>query len=280
MSKIIFAGGCFWGLQSVFDNLSGIEETQVGYTGGQTENPSYQDVCNNSTGHTEAVLVRYNPEKISLSDLLDLFFMSHDPTTPNHQGNDIGSQYRSGIYYNTTTEKHQILDKIKSLAPYFSDPIITEVKKATTFWPAETYHQKYYQKHKQHPSPQIGICQEAFLKKKLTSDQYWVLRGKGTEPPFSGKYLYTDETGTYHCAACNQPLFTSKSKFSSGCGWPSFDRALPDSIKLRKDFSHFMLRDEVICSRCSSHLGHLFPDPSTKTAVRYCINSLALTFRK
>jgi peptide-methionine (R)-S-oxide reductase len=113
-------------------------------------------------------------------------------------------------------------------------------------------------------------------KKNLTEEQYAVLRQKGTEPPFTGKYVYEKKDGTYNCAACGNPLFTSQAKFESGTGWPSFDRALPGSVKEVKDNSGGMSRTEVVCARCGSHLGHVFKDGPTKTGLRYCLNSVCL----
>ena len=168
------------------------------------------------------------------------------------------------------------MNKIKSL---YDKKIVTHIQKAKVFWPAETYHQKYYRKH---PRIYKNIEQnkDKFLHRVLSPEQYRIMRQKGTESPFSGKYIYTDEKGVYRCAACGQKLFESDRKFQSSCGWPSFDSAYPQSTFIRKDFSHFMIRDEVICRRCGSHLGHLFNDGMTETAVRYCINSLALKFTK
>ncbi len=114
----------------------------------------------------------------------------------------------------------------------------------------------------------------------LSSEQYRVMREKGTEPPFSGIYNDFDGDGSYKCAACGQTLFKSDAKFMSPCGWPSFDEALPDSVVFAEDNSHYMKRTEVLCSRCGSHLGHVFSDGPTKTGERYCINSVALSFRK
>lgn len=114
------------------------------------------------------------------------------------------------------------------------------------------------------------------LKKKLTPEQYKVLREKGTEMPGTGKYLHEKKDGTYKCAACGNPLFSSDTKFDSGTGWPSFDEALPGAVEFVKDGSHSMGRTEVVCANCKSHLGHIFDDGPTKTGKRYCMNSVCL----
>ncbi|MBU6231154.1 peptide-methionine (R)-S-oxide reductase MsrB [Patescibacteria group bacterium] len=114
------------------------------------------------------------------------------------------------------------------------------------------------------------------IKQKLTPEEYRVLRQKGTEAPFSGKLLHDDRTGTYNCKVCGRPLFSSGAKFDSGTGWPSFDQALPGAVEEKADTSHGMVRTEVICKNCGSHLGHLFDDGPTKTGKRYCLNSVCL----
>ncbi len=116
-------------------------------------------------------------------------------------------------------------------------------------------------------------------RQRLSPEQYEVLRQSATEPPGSGKYLHVDEGGVFHCAGCGAPLFTSTNKFDSGSGWPSFDRAIAEgTVVERPDHSHFMVRTEIVCARCSGHLGHVFPDGPTETGMRYCVNSLALDF--
>lgn len=117
---------------------------------------------------------------------------------------------------------------------------------------------------------------EGEWKEKLTPEQYVVLREKGTEAPFSGKLLHEKRDGTYNCAACGNPLFSSDAKFDSGTGWPSFDEALPGAVKEVADDSHGMHRAEIVCAQCGSHLGHVFPDGPTDTGMRYCLNSVCL----
>lgn len=120
------------------------------------------------------------------------------------------------------------------------------------------------------------ISTEEELRKRLTPEQYHVLREKGTETPFSGAYVHEEKDGTYTCVVCGNPLFLSGAKFDSGSGWPSFDEAIPGSVNLVRDLSHDMVRTEVTCARCGSHLGHLFDDGPTKTGKRYCMNSVCL----
>lgn len=144
--QIIFAAGCFWGVQYYFDQVPGVVKSTVGYTGGHTENPSYEQVCTHTTGHAEAVLLEYNPEKVSYETLVKQFFRMHDPTQLNRQGPDIGDQYRSAIFY-FSDEQKEIAEKIKARAQKnYKNLVVTEVTKATEFYPAEEYHQKFTEK--------------------------------------------------------------------------------------------------------------------------------------
>jgi len=142
----IFAAGCFWGVEAVFRKLKGVIDTEVGYTGGHTQNPTYQEVCTDTTGHAEAVKVTFDPEITTYEELLNTFWETHDPTTVNRQGPDVGSQYRSAIFYQDeqqrqTAEKSKIAHQKK-----LDRPIVTEVIPAATFYPAEDYHQRYFEK--------------------------------------------------------------------------------------------------------------------------------------
>jgi len=144
-----FAAGCFWGIEAHFREIEGVENATVGYTGGHTENPTYKDVCSNTTGHAEAVLVEFDPSKVSYQRLLDAFFAMHDPTTKNRQGPDVGSQYRSAIFFHSPEQESLARANVKRLEHErkFARPIVTEIVPAGTFWKAEEYHQRYYQKH-------------------------------------------------------------------------------------------------------------------------------------
>jgi len=144
-----FAAGCFWGVQAEFDKVKGVVATTVGYTGGRTEKPTYRDVCSDATGHAEAVQVVYDPAVVTYGQLLDKFWSMHDPTTLNQQGPDYGSQYRSVIFYHSPEQQAAATASKEKLekARRFPRPIVTEIVPAVVFWPAEEYHQKYFQKH-------------------------------------------------------------------------------------------------------------------------------------
>ncbi len=140
------AGGCFWCLEAVYDELKGVESVESGYMGGRTPDPTYEDVCSGDTGHAEIVRITYDPKVVSFAELLQVFFVIHDPTTLNRQGNDVGTQYRSAIFYHSPEQKTQAEAVIANIegAKLFDDPIVTEVVPASTFYIAEAYHQEYY----------------------------------------------------------------------------------------------------------------------------------------
>ena len=146
--KAVFAAGCFWGVESTFQQMEGVKSTTVGYIGGKVKNPSYELVCTGLTGHAEAVEVEYNPNVVSFEKLLDTFFELHDPTTLNRQGPDIGTQYRSAAYFSNDDEKKIIETKINTLneSGKFNSRIVTEIEEITDFYDAEDYHQDYYKK--------------------------------------------------------------------------------------------------------------------------------------
>ena len=144
--KATFAAGCFWGVESSFRQLDGVIDVTVGYTGGRIKNPTYEMVCSDRSGHAEAVEVEYDPSVVSYDTLLDVFWEIHDPTTMHRQGPDFGSQYRSAIFYHDESQRQAAEASIKRAAPLFEDPIVTEITPASEFYPAEEYHQRYYER--------------------------------------------------------------------------------------------------------------------------------------
>ena len=148
MAEAIFAAGCFWGVESMFRKITGVEQTEVGYTGGTTENPEYREVCTGRTGHAEAVRVSYDPNRISYGELLEAFWACHDPTTRDRQGPDIGSQYRSAVFFTTPEQRAAALDSKQALehSGRLSRPVVTAIEPAGRFWRAEEYHQRYEEK--------------------------------------------------------------------------------------------------------------------------------------
>lgn len=147
-SKATFAAGCFWHVEAEFRKLKGVINVTSGYSGGITKNPSYEEVCTGKTGHAESVLVEYDPSQVSYQELLNLFWKIHDPTTINRQGPDIGTQYRSAIFYHDEEQKKLANESKKEMQKKFNKPIITKIKKAGEFYKAEEYHQRYYEKNK------------------------------------------------------------------------------------------------------------------------------------
>lgn len=156
------AGGCFWCLEAVFEQVRGVERVVSGYTGGQLDNPSYEAVCGGETGHAEAVQLSFNPARVSYEELLALFFSIHDPTTPNRQGNDVGSQYRSAIFFHNPAQLQEARKMIAGLDAMhiWRSPIVTELAEAQVFYPAETFHQHFYARH-----PEQGYCQAVIAPK-------------------------------------------------------------------------------------------------------------------
>ncbi|MHA7967441.1 peptide-methionine (R)-S-oxide reductase MsrB [Paenibacillus sp. CAU 1782] len=292
----MFAGGCFWCMVSPFEEMPGIIGIQSGYSGGHTENPTYEEVCSETTGHAEVVQIAFNPDIFPYSKLLDIFWHQIDPTDSGGQFHDRGESYRTAIFY-YTEEQRLLAEKSKEeleKSGRFDKPIVTEITEAGPFYPAEDYHQGYH-----HTNPfrykmyRKGSGRDAFiakhwttakdegeLKKRLTPIQYEVTQNNATERPFTGEYWDHEEEGIYVDIVSGEPLFSSRDKYDAGCGWPSFTKPLQKaSIIEHTDTSHFMVRVEVRSKEADSHLGHVFDDgPRDKGGLRYCINSASLRF--
>lgn len=293
MKDIYFAGGCFWGTEHFFKQVRGVISTEVGYANGHTSNPSYEEVCSHTTGFAETVHVTYAPDQVSLDKLLELYFLTIDPTSLNRQGGDIGDQYRTGIYYTDSTDLSTIRAALKGLQSKHSKPVVIEVEPLDSFYSAESYHQDYLEKNPSgycHINPALfRYAREANayvkpsddeLRKKLTPMQYAVTQRASTEPAFSNDYWDEKREGIYVDVTTGEPLFISTDKFDSGCGWPSFSRPIDSTlISEHQDNSHGMRRIEVRSKSGNAHLGHVFEDgPQERGGLRYCINSAALRF--
>ncbi len=296
LEKATFAGGCFWCLVEPFDTRPGIEKVISGYTGGHTENPTYEEVCSNTTGHYEAVQITFDPNVFPYEKLLEVYWTLIDPTDPGGQFHDRGSSYKTAIFYHTEEQREKAEQSKRNLdaSGKFDKPIVTEILPAKTFYPAEDYHQDYYLKNPLHYKMyKKGSGRQDFiekhwgtekdleqLKKILTPMQYKVTQENGTEPPFQNEYWDHEEEGIYVDIVSGEPLFSSTDKYDAGCGWPSFTKPILDKqIKENLDTSYGMRRIEVRSSYADSHLGHVFEDgPVDKGGLRYCINSAALRF--
>jgi len=172
------AAGCFWCVEAVFDDLKGVEDVVSGYSGGQTENPTYRQVCDGNTGHAEVAQIKFDPSVISFKDILRVFFSVHDPTTMNRQGADIGTQYRSAIFYHNDEQKRDAEEVIKEITDegVYDDPIVTEVTALEKFWPAEDYHQEYFANNPNVPycaavvSPKVKKFRQKFADRLKSAD--------------------------------------------------------------------------------------------------------------
>lgn len=301
--EIWLAGGCFWGLEAYLELLDGVEFTQVGYANGDTLGPTYEDVCYHNTGHAETVYVRFDEDRLPLPRLLAYFFRAIDPTTLNRQGSDRGVQYRSGIYYMDESMKPVIDAAIDELQKSIRAMVVVEVRPLRNYWPAEEYHQHYLAKnphgychvdlsvldadpgakrnrHSAAAAEKYPRPDQQNIREKLTSLQYRVTQEEATEPPFTNEFEDNHRAGLYVDVVTGEPLFSSRDKYDSGSGWPSFTRPVsPGVIIAKADHSLYPPRVEIRSRSGNSHLGHVFDDgPPDRGGRRYCLNSAALRF--
>lgn len=297
--EIYLAGGCFWGTEHFLRQIRGVTDTEVGYANSEKPQPGYREVCSGSTHAAETVRVEYDPEQLSLDRLLRLYFKTIDPTSKDRQGNDRGSQYRTGIYYTDSADRPVIEEALSELARQYEKPLAVEFLALQNFYKAEDYHQDYLLNNpggychippalfesarEGNPLPEKTAFEKTEteqLKKILSPLQYAVTQENSTEPPFDNEYWNENREGIYVDITTGQPLFLSTDKFESGCGWPSFTKPIDNSlIEEKKDLSHNMRRIEVRSALGDAHLGHVFPDgPAESGGLRYCINSASLRF--
>ena len=309
-SKATFAGGCFWCMEADFEKLAGVVEVISGYSGGNVVDPSYEQVSSGGTGHLESAQVIYDPSIITYSRLLEHFWKNIDPLDDSGQFCDKGYQYTTAIFYHDEEQKDLAEASMKKAEEVLGKRVLTPIFKFEKFYNAEEYHQDYYKKKPIRYNTYRKLCgrdqrlrdlwkgkelqintigytkpTDKELKEKLTTLQYQVTQQDATEKPFDNEYWNNTEEGIYVDVVSGEALFSSKDKYKSGTGWPSFTKPLePGNIVEKEDRILFIKRTELRSKQADSHLGHLFTDgPSssehpTGTGLRYCINSAALRF--
>ena len=309
LDTIYLAGGCFWGTDHFMRQIPGVVETQAGYANSNVPNPTYREVCTGRTGAAETVKVVYDTDSVTLPFLLNLYYQTIDPTSLNKQGNDRGTQYRTGIYYTNPKDAAVVAESVEALQAEYSRPLAIEVGQLKNFYPAEDYHQDYLDNNpggychinpalfrmarqaidpnapvyrKEHKESEVSYTKpsDSELREKLTPLQYEVTQNNATERPYLNEYNAEFRPGIYVDIATGEPLFLSTDKFESGCGWPAFSKPISDDLITElRDTSHGMVRTEVRSAHGDSHLGHVFNDGPRETGgLRYCINSASLRF--
>lgn len=311
IKTIYLAGGCFWGTEHFMEQIPGVVDAVVGYANSRVPNPSYKEVCSGTTGAAETVKVMYDADRVTLPFLLNLYYQTIDPTSLNRQGNDRGTQYRTGIYFTDPGEAATVAESLEALQARLDRPVAIEAGPLQNFYEAEDYHQDYldvnpggychinpalFRMARQAVDPSVpanlkaaeadgggktyGKPSDEELRHRLTPLQYEVTQRNATERPFTNEYDHEFRPGIYVDIVNGEPLFVSTDKYDSGCGWPAFSRPISDDlIKEVSDTSHGMVRTEVRSAHGDSHLGHVFNDgPRDKGGLRYCINSASLRF--
>lgn len=293
------------GIEAYMERVNGVIDATSGYANGTTNQPSYEEVVSQSTGHAETVHVKFDPDIIDLEEILLYYFKVINPVSLNQQGNNVGTQYRTGIYYVNEGQVETIENIIKKEQENYEKKMVVEVEPLERFDLAEEYHQDYVKKNpstycsidlslaekpleKKEKNPyNIKVDQTLYtkpseeeIKERLGTIEYDVTQNDATESSFSHEYDQLDKKGIYVDIVTGEPMFSSEDKFDSGTGWPSFTRPIdPDAVKLIDDDTLFMKRVEVRSRVGDSHLGHVFDDgPADDGGKRYCMNGSALHF--
>jgi peptide methionine sulfoxide reductase msrA/msrB len=302
LEKATFAGGCFWCMEAPFEKLEGIKSVISGFSGGTSPDPTYKKVSSGKTNYVESIQITFDPDIISYSELLDVYWRQFDPTDAGGSFHDRGHQYISAIFYRNDSQKELAIKSKNYLNKkgIFKKPIVTRIEKFNSFYPAEDYHQDYYKKNPDnYHSYRKASGRDEFIKsvwgdlgtknykvktmdeikKKLTPLQYNVTQNAATETPFKNEYWNNHKEGVYVDIVSGEPLFSSTDKFKSGTGWPSFTKPIDArNVEKKTDNSLGMKRIEVESTAGHSHLGHVFNDGPEPTNLRYCINSASLRF--
>ncbi|NEG56072.1 peptide-methionine (R)-S-oxide reductase MsrB [Bifidobacterium platyrrhinorum] len=284
-----FAGGCFWGLERYFQNVDGVTDTTVGYAQSTVGNPTYEQVCAGETDAAETVKVEFDPSRVSLRTLALLFLEVIDPFSVDRQGEDSGRQYRTGMFFTSDAQKSTYIAAIEQLIDRQPQRPAVLIEPLRNFYPAEAHHQDYLVNN---PGGycHIPLAAIANVKRRqkyveriwdLTLEQFAVTQNAATERPFVNEYDHTFEPGIYVDIVSGEPLFSSRDKFDSGCGWPAFSKPIEASslTEHADDRVPGRPRIEIRTADTQIHLGHVFEDgPAERGGLRYCMNSAALRF--